>query len=202
VDTSLTTQEESSGYHGGDEFQSENDAEPVHVLDDLFLQEAAANFKIAQVIVTVEAPRLLDESLVGSVRLSPLITWRVGMQVQSSISTRKKKGKGNLITSEDRIRASPRAVRHLWNCAQRKCAAVPVGAVGGSDQEVEREADQANERIAPKRFLQEREQKGGLRRIELLFWMKCGSLSVLRKFLIPRDSKLINALSNMRFTRE
>ena len=65
----------------------------MHVLDDLFLQEAAANFKIAQVIVTVEAPRLLDESLVGSVRLSPLITWRVGMQVQSSISTRKKKGK-------------------------------------------------------------------------------------------------------------
>lgn len=58
--TSLTTQEESSGYHGGDEFQSENDAEPVHVLDDLFLQEAAANFKIAQVIVTVEAPRLLE----------------------------------------------------------------------------------------------------------------------------------------------
>ena len=64
--TSLTTQEESSGYHEGDEFQSENDAEPVHVLHDLFLQEAAANFKIAQVIVTVEAPRSLDESLVGA----------------------------------------------------------------------------------------------------------------------------------------
>jgi hypothetical protein len=66
VDESDGTQEESSGYHGDDEFQSESDAEPVHVLDDLFLQEAAASFKIAQVIVTVEAPRLLDESLVGA----------------------------------------------------------------------------------------------------------------------------------------
>ena len=75
-----------------------------------------------------------------------------------------------------------------------------MGAVGGSDQEVEREADQANKRIAPKRFLQEREQKGGLRRIELLFRMKCGSLSVL--IIIPRDSKLINALSCMRFARK
>jgi len=76
---SETDEEERSGAHGDCELQSESEAEAAHVLDEQFLRDAADSFKVAQVGVTVDAPRVLDESLVGAfVAFNHLEGWYAG----------------------------------------------------------------------------------------------------------------------------